>query len=98
MIIQPITPMTPTNSLAHYASDNSNSTKEKCQNDLNTNIEWYCNGCKNYFKVPDPVRYIYDNEKGELIRKKQLNCPFCGNIDICNNRAECFREKLWQKI
>lgn len=61
-------------------------------------VEWFCGGCKNYFKVPDPVRYIYDNEKGELVRKKQLNCPFCGSTDICNNKAQCFREKLWQKI
>lgn len=80
-------------------------SKEQKNTELNTSnkileepLEWYCNKCANYFNAPATIKYIFDKQENHFVEKKELNCPFCASTDIYNNKAQCFREKLWQKI
>lgn len=98
-MIPPVQPLNQTN--LQLKSDSKENPKPKTTttpDNISKPIEWFCDNCHNYFKVPDPIRYVYNPDEGELISKKELNCPFCGGTKIYNNKTECFREKLWQKI
>ena len=97
MTLPPIKPIQSITMPKPFTQSQTGNDAQKQEKD-NINIEWYCNGCHNYFKVPDPVKYKYDAERGELCRCKVLNCPFCGSEQIINNRNVKSEESLWTKI
>ena len=96
--VQPTSPISQSSFKSTNQSQNNVGAKSKETDDTDMNIEWYCNGCKNYFKVPDPVKYKYNPSNGELCRYKILNCPFCGSENIINNREAQFKSTLWMNI
>lgn len=77
-----ITPIKPLemNTLKSNSEQNKSFRKEK----VNTySMEWYCERCNHYFKIPGTVNTKSYQE--DTKSNKQLNCPYCGNLNITNN-------------
>lgn len=96
MTIHPITPTSATN-MSKQTPYSGADTKEKKPRQTGENIEWYCNDCNKYFKVPDPVKYKFHPIKG-AVECTVPNCPFCGSEHIINNRENKSEENLWTRI
>lgn len=97
-MIQPVTSTNPISNTTPQSQPQTYKNKAKEKEENMANIEWYCNSCHNYFKVPDPIKYKFHPIKGQLFECKVLNCPFCGEENIINNRDYQGEGKLWTSI
>jgi DNA-directed RNA polymerase subunit RPC12/RpoP len=72
------------NSKAQRQSEPAKSTINK---NLEQPIQWYCNRCGKEFAAPTEI----ENNDNKM---KKFYCPYCNSLDIFNNKADCFNNKL----